>query len=214
MIRSSTAMRVAGLAAAAALAGCEAPGFVAQGVAGDTVPPRHRLRERVTMVMVDDPANELGSRGLARRAAAQARYQLEKRAVVPELVPAERLDAVRAALGPDYERTAIDRIGRRCGAEQVIYVRVTEMALERAGRLLHARARGRVKVIDVTAAERVFPDPGRHRRGAPVTAEVPRTRVEGETERRRLLRRLAKRLGTRAAELFYRHPRNPVGDGV
>ena len=197
------------------------PGCIAADLFGAlaghrNVEARHELADRPTLVFVEDPDDALASGSLRHVVAANVAHHLVVNEVLTdEPISPRRLARLAEELGSGFDALAIDEVGRRLGAEQVIHVLVESASLEyHAPTVLRPRASAQVRVIDAVASRRVFPavtgfqSPGARPSGESVSVQMEH-RSATEDQRRgrdpRLHRELAERLGLEVARLFYDH---------
>jgi len=150
---------------ALAIGGCEglsAVSYAFQG--GEPVKKLFQLPPKRTLVLVDtlegpDQTNALATPSYRNLIASDIGYYLEKEEALPPdlIIDLRELNQLAGQLGDDYDRTPIDQIGRRLGAEQVIHVLIEQSSVAVAGNLYRPAAAGQVKVIDVRQAKRIFP---------------------------------------------------------
>lgn len=188
------------------------------------IPARHVLDDRPTVILVEDPGDALGSRTLRHVLASDIGHHLVRNeALSEEPISPRRVAALAAELGADFDRTAIDELGRRLGAEQVIHVLVDSTSLEYAPTVMRPTARAEVKVIDAVEGRRVFPRitgfQGRDAPppGEPVVVEMHYQGSTGDPGRGRdsvLRRTLTERLAVDIAQLFYEHPEPEPGQSL
>jgi hypothetical protein len=158
-------------ATAVALPGCNILGAAIVLVQGPpTTPAMHKLdKDRPTVVFVDDRANVLGRRTLRQSIAQSAQEALIKEADLKNVIDA------RASLATVVGETAAEpldivSIGKRVGAEIVIYAVVDTFTLSQDGQTFVPQATFRVKVLDVTKEQpRIWPT---EREGKAITAET------------------------------------------
>lgn len=205
------------LSALLCLTGCEVVGFVAQGIVGDKSKIAHKLADVPTVVLVDDPNNQLA--GAAGVLAERVGYDLVEHKVLKaqHVVSSFKVRDLQARLGEGFYKSPIDQIGRELGAEQVIHINVEDAGIVADPGVVQPTGTVAVKVISVTDAKRVFPAdaPSRDmtgvemsRRGYPVSVSLKHYMglQGGETgERTVLARRLADQMGIEVARLFYRY---------
>jgi len=197
---------------ALAVPGCNIVGPVASLVAG---PPKtqaaHRLdRGATAVVFVDDRASQAPRRSLRSVVATEAERTLIEQKVLAadQLFPSAA--ATRAAQGETYDAPiSIAEVGRRVGADRVIYVEMTSFALSRDGVTLAPSASARVKVIDAATGRRIFPEDAA---GHPVTAQLPRGAQAPSSlaARAQLEQALARALGVQIARVFFTHERDAL----
>lgn len=160
-------LAVAGFALAALVAGgCDSAQVVADAVLGrgEQVKRLYTLERKKTLVLVDTiddggRANILAAPALRNTIASDIAFYIQKEEALEEgqFVPLRDLLKLANELGEGYAVTPIDQIGRRLGAGQVIHVVVESATLQIVGSLYRPIAEGQVKVIDVEAGRRVFP---------------------------------------------------------
>lgn len=219
--RTPAAPIVVALLLAAALTGCEAAGFLA-AASRPKVPAQHTLDPVDTLILVEDAELQLGDPSLANLMANAIADDLrEQRALFgAAIVGQAELEALKADFGGRFERMAIDEIGQRLGAEQVVYVEVLAASVERAPGVLQPKGLAGVKVIDAVARERVFPAvEGVDAAQGSVRGRVVAARLSidlADTEDRGLVaevnQSLALALAHEAGKLFYEHRNDTSGN--
>jgi hypothetical protein len=124
-------------------------------------------------------------------------------------------------LGDDFDRSAIDQIGREVDANLVVHVYIESATLYPEPGLLQPRAVIQIKVIDAINRRRLFPTIGRAdgrsefavpSRGKRLEVRLsPRASAgESSTVQAMMMRRLSLRIARDAARLFYDYqPRQP-----
>jgi len=232
--------RISGAGVLAALScmlavGCAEPGFVAYVVTG---PPKieavHTLDPATTLVIVDDPDNQLGDPNHAAVVGANVGFHLVKNEAIDEtlLITQDRLSAYAGLQGDAYHATPIDQVGKALGAKQVVYVSIRSVDLSSKNTYYEPTAKISVKVIDSETGEKLFPLP-KDKDAMPDVA-IASSEVEGlidtaeadqptaghgmvvqmdrqtlDDNRRTVLsmmaRTLAEQCGLEVAQLFYKH---------
>ena len=187
-----------------AMAGCNIFGpilFIAHG------PPRVKAlydlpRDRPTVVLIDDPDNNITSRQFRLEMAAEIEKKLLEKRKVETLVESQQLLRVLSRERPE-DRMSIGEIGRAVGAEIVIWVGVQRFELLQDAENIAPQANLRIKVLDVVAEEKLWPtDMAYH----DLVVSMPRQAGEAPdspSDRRRLMMDLARYAGRATAELFY-----------
>jgi hypothetical protein len=196
------------------LVGCTPLSYISTVITRDTVPAAYELSDRPTLVLVDDPGGQLGSAVLANVVADKIMSDLKQRELVIQFVALTELQALADALGDDYATTPIDLIGRRLGAEQVLYVKIAALQLLGEPSMLRPRARVQVKVIDAQGSARLFPAPGDGlAQGYDLLVEMQHRYGDNADpgESAMLLREVAERIGRDVARLFYEYEPSPPG---
>jgi len=201
------------LALPLAAGGCKWAGFLAQGVVPDMVEAQYPLKDRPTLVLVEQAeAPRPQAEPIDGATASMIRFSLEENEVLTDPIPFETLERVKRELGEAWGTTAIDRIGRMAGAAQVIHVRITSVRYQSDPGMLRPEATARVRLIDVDAGRRLFPSSERQdqaaRDGHPVQVRLPprHTLDHDRSALYTLSRTLARHLGAEVARLFYDHP--------
>lgn len=159
-------------------------------------------RERPTVVLVDDPDNRIGSRQFRIEMAQVIEERLLAKQKVRTMIESQQLMRVLARERAE-SRMTVGEIGRAVGAEVVIWVGVQSFELLQDAENIAPRATLRVKVLDVVAEERLWPD---EREYHDLVVSMPRradAAPETASERRRLMSELAQYAGRATAELFY-----------
>lgn len=162
------------LSLVAMLTGCNLIGAIAYKTAGPpTVYAQYKLLPRPTLVFAD--ANEAGRASFA-DADALARFverQLTDRAICPLVTSDKALD-LRGS-NPNFGAWSVAEIGRKVGAEQVIYIDLTETRISQVigSRTQRAFASAKVRVVEVSTGELLWPMESQQ--GFPVQFETPVT---------------------------------------
>lgn len=198
----------AGVAACLALAcaaGCNYLGAAALIVGGlPKIEAKHELDpERPTVIFIDDRDNAAPRRSLRVSMGLEADQTLiEKKAVNQEAMIASQSALSIATSERQGAPRSIASIGRAVGAEVVIYVELDSFILTRDGMSMEPEVSARVKVLDLTTNQRVWPtDPEGYPLVVkpPVKADMPTTLAErnkAETD-------IAKYAGLELARLFF-----------
>ena len=142
---------------AGSLVGCELLSFFSAGLSSNKIPAKFELADKPTAVLVDDPTNTNGDRFLQRQIASEIGFLLKENEVTSQIIDQRKLDNLRNELGNNYGKTAIDEIGRRVGADQVIYIDIKTVQYRAEPGMLRPMAVCEVKVIDATNGRRLFP---------------------------------------------------------
>lgn len=188
----------------------------------DRTPAVHRLDpKRSVVVFVDDRRSVLPTRLIRQRISTAAEQRiLSETLVEARVISWESLQSVVTA-----ERfskpLSIAEIGRAVEAEQVIYATVDQFALTPDGLQFAPSARMRVKVIDATTGDRLFPKAGDGggAEAAYTLGIAEKVRAAGlpksNAERMKAEQELADELGRRLGELFFKHssrdPNSKIG---
>ncbi len=192
------------------LPGCGAAA-VLYNIAPPTVPAVHELPDRKIAVLVDDPNGHLGDPALPGKIGATIIAHLQANGVAEKsgYVSLQRVASLQAKHGLKFDTIPIDEVGQDVGAQQVIHVHIEGAALVPNAGLWRPTGQATVKVIDVTAAKRVFPatsggDRSPRGRGKVITEMQPRPSTSIEPDDLEGIRqRLAELIGRDTARLFY-----------
>lgn len=171
------------------------------------------LTDRPTVVFVDDARSRVGRTDLRRIIGDRIAVDLMVEKVVTETIASR--DALAVARSEAYDnRIAIDSLGEIVGAEQVIYIDMVIFDLSPDGFAPAPVAAGLIKVIDVTAKERLFPDADSSDSSYAVQVQLPQISPElyrTPSTRNQLNEALAEAFGLEVARLFYKHVPDELG---
>ena len=161
--------------------------------------------EKKTVVFVDDRANIIPRRSTRLRIAAAAEQGLVENGVVKEVIRSQAI-ITAASLDSHANPRSIAQLGRDVGADVVIYATADFFGLSPDGATYQPTSQLRVKVIDATTGDRLWPED--QPQGfqlfvqMQVRADEMPTTTSGMQEREA---KLAEWTGARLAELFYEH---------
>lgn len=201
-----------GLASACVIAGCNIVTPVAFAISG---PPRidaiTELPERTTVIFIDDRDSKLPRRSLRGTIGKAAETViLNAKLLTPDQListqSALRIAANDTAAAP---MSAVD-IGRRVGAEVVVFVEMQGWTLSRGGAEVSQAAQASVKLLDCVSNQRIWPDTAE---GYELIVQMPKqpTELHGtRADRNKIEEQLATQIGVELAGLFYTHDRNPL----
>ena len=187
---------------------------------GPTTPAVYVLPDRITAVLVDDPDRTLTDPRVPRTIGAVAIHNMRFHDApkTATLVAADQVARLEARLGDDWHTTAIDDIGRRLNAEQVVYARLTPIALDAQRGELDGipSLRLDVKVIDAATGARVWPpdtvgSPDGYAVVTRPTIAQRRDRLSGKETARQTLDHLTEEAGLALGQLFYDWAPPPPG---
>ena len=206
--------------------GCGYAGFVAQVFFPEKSVPVFDLPVVKTAILVDDTHNQLGDPAHTGVIAQQMFFDLiQGGKLTPDLtVDYLFVRNLEAKLGSDFQRTPVDKIGRKLGADQIIHVNIDYVQMSVQPGIIEPKAIVTLKVIDTIKALRLFPAPSEitnidsletSKRGYRITVELPRVimmEMDLGTENI-LLRNLAEQIGYQASRIFYSHLKNENAQG-
>lgn len=140
--------------------GCNIVGPVAMVLEGPpTVPAMYQLDpERPTVIFVDDRHNKLPKRSLRTDAATVTERVLLDRKLIAAGNMIDHRSALRVAARetPD-EPLSVVEVGRRIGAEVVIYVTFIDFEITRDRVSVHPLSNATVRIYDTVTNEKLFP---------------------------------------------------------
>jgi hypothetical protein len=192
--------------------GCNIAGPVANVIQG---PPKmdaqYILADVPTVVFIDDPRNVVNPVTLRKVIAETASQQLMMNEVLTTTISPQDAIAITQRSDRSGDKMSVEDIGRSVGAQQVIYVQMQTFAHTPDGFTPRPVASAQVKVIDVAAGQRVFPEEGEgwpvNASGAAVSPSVFSTRSSSV----KVFEALAHVLGAEIAKVFYRHEYQELG---
>lgn len=114
-------------------------------------------KDRPTVIFIDDRASKLPRRQFRTSIAQTAQQRLAASGQVTTLVDFQAAAAV-AAQDKKSSPMSIAAIGQAVGAEVIIYATVDEFTISPDGQTVLPTSRLRVKVIDTTTGERLWPE--------------------------------------------------------
>ncbi|MBZ0170798.1 MAG: hypothetical protein K8E66_00310, partial [Phycisphaerales bacterium] len=200
------AASAAGVAALMLSLGCNIVGPAFLLVHGpEKVPQVYKLeRERPVVIFIDDREFNISRTPTRERVAAAAEWALLDAKAVDSVIDSKAAGAVVSG-EPRGELTPISEVGRKIGAEVVIYVVPDSFALSPDGQTFAPTATLRVKVLDAVADERMWPE---EREGYTLTVTASTRQGTAPTDRaavREAEGEFADLVGLRLAQLFYSH---------
>lgn len=190
--------------------GCNIVGPIMVATAPEpTVPAQYELEDRPTLVFVDDRDGVLAPASLADVIADRASEQLITNTLVTSAIRPRDAVAVARAHDRANNLMAIGEIGEAVGAEQVIYVQIVSLNETPSQEKFTPVATATVKVLDVVAKKRLFPEEGVGAADAyAVNASIPpvdESMYRTASTRRRVRETMALALGDEIAKVFYEH---------
>jgi hypothetical protein len=197
------------IAACCTVPGCNIVAPIAYLVHGpEKIKKVHGLeKDKSTVIFIDDRSNRVPRRSLRILIGEEAEKTLLKQRVVKDMISTQ---SAMAAAGTDRFGKPLSNteIGEAVKAQVLIYATVDSFSLSPDGLALAPTVVMRVKVIDVEADKRVWPeDPEGYRVMVrlPASAKTMPTSISG---RYQVEDDLARRAGLELAQLFYKHEAN------
>lgn len=178
----------------------------------EKVPQAYTLeRDRPTVIFLDDRAGRISRGNLRELLCAAAERELLDRKALTKMLDSRAATAI-ASREPRAEPMPIDEIGRGVNAEVVIYITPDSFELSPDGQTFQPTADLRVKVFDVAAGTRAWPE---EREGYPLRVSVSTRQgapPANAADIREAEEEFARVVGVRLAQLFYKHERETASD--
>lgn len=168
---------------------------------------------RSTVIFIDDPRNIVPRRALRTQIGQAAERHILEKKLVDKANLVSTISIQRAAAGgggPGQDQPSVVDLGRRVGAEVVVYIQVTKFTLAREPSHLSPVAGGVLKIFDTEKNERLWPEDAA---GFPFGVDLPDRTDQtalSPAERNQWERSLAEEFGRGIAQLFYTHERDPM----
>ncbi len=171
--------------------------------AGRIVPAAFALpRGKRVLVFPDDMFDPVSHPGAKRVLVEKVNEMLRESRLVVSVVTYDELKHLEQT-EPQFNQWAVATVGRKLGADLVVYVLLEQMTLKDtpADTVWHGRFGGRVRVVDVRKG-RIWPEDsaGQVVRVVELPSDDP-----SSTYRRQLVGRLAEKLGEKIGNLFVEH---------
>ena len=169
----------------------------------ERVPARFKLpANKTVLVFPDDLDNPLSYPPVKRRLSQKLSAVLEHENIAAKTIPYDRLIELKSN-EPEFNLMSILKIGRKLGADLVIYVNIEQFTLKDnpVDTLWRGRLAGRVKVVDVLKG-RIWPEESA---GYPVRVNAPLAESHSDTFGGELAKKLAEDFAVEVAQLFHAH---------
>lgn len=207
-------LAVTGLSAMLATSGCNIATPVFFAIHG---PPKveavTELPQRPTVIFIDDRESKIPRRSLRVQIGKAAEQLILQKEVLPDGMVIGSQSALRAASGERSEAPiSVVDIGRRVGAEVVIYVEVKGWTLSRQPGELSPAAGATIKIIDAASNQRIWPADSEGYDFIVQMQRQPESTGLTRAERNKWEEALATQIGIELAQLFYTHERTPLQD--
>ena len=188
------------------LAGCTGVAWMAATLA----PPKkieaayEMPRHKTVLVFVDDILNPLHYQPIKGELTRRLNAELDRQDLAGRTIPYERVAELTAAT-PQFDKLSVAEIGRKLGADLVLYVHVDRFSLkdDEVNALWQGRIHTTVRVVDVTEGL-LWPKTPPEGYSLP-PFETPATVDASPTYATRLTEELAYGISRRIAKLFYKH---------
>lgn len=196
---------------AASAGGCAVVGVAAYKLMGPAVvPPRFTPALVPTVVLVEPTRESGGAMPEADELAVTIYSELQAMKVAPMIDP-QRLNELRAANPVQFPRWSISEIGRKVGAQQVIYVELRVLTIEAppGTEVVRLLFEARVKVVQPDTAMTLWPET---EEGEPFEFKSPFTRMTAEMSAPLLRRQVLRQAGVEVARWFYPYKPETMGE--
>jgi len=186
--------------------GCQGIAWlVAQFAPPQKVPATYKLpKGKKVLVFVDDPYYRVNYEPVKAELTKRLNSQLTTHKIAAKTIPYRRLLGLIDAT-PDFNRLRVSQVGKKLGADVVLYVQVDRFSLKdhENSTLWHGRFKTTIRFVD-NEANRLWPKDMHE--GFPVP-EVTRPQVDNAspTYGGGLARIMAEKMADRIAKLFYDH---------
>ena len=194
------------------LTGCTMGGAISYKLFGPpAVEAKYVPAKQPMLVLVENyekPSTEASGEQIARLLVEQM-----KLFEVAPTVNLEKLHALKVSMKPDeFSKMTIPAIGRACGAEQVLYVHLSESGIENVAgsQAVRAQMSARVKIVDAITGNTRWPQDLSS--GYPVAVETGWQRVNTENEIQEIRRGACYTMADRIAKLFYKWKPDEFGE--
>lgn len=175
---------------------------------GQKVEAKFHLTEGPVLILIDDAAQRVDRPTAARHLFDELAQELLEHRAAKKLVPRGTLEHLRQVM-PEFERRGCREIGRRAGADQVLWIEVRDFLAEEQIQDATVAAYFVVTVKVVDAAEtkhrarvRLWPiSPDGHS----ITASMAGSEVAMAKTKDAIGKQLAEQLAEKIAKLFYVH---------
>ncbi len=142
---------VAVLTTAMVLGGCAVAAWMTTLSPPDSVPAQYELSEKSTLlVLVEDPGRLTAETALKTELTQQLNREFEDRALVRHVVPYQHLLNLAAAT-PNFRALSTADVGRKLGADVILYVQIDEFQLKDDfnNPCWHGKLKTLVRVVDI-----------------------------------------------------------------
>ncbi len=202
--RTTPILLTIALAMAALCGGCQAAAaWWTIFVKYETIKPVFELPAgKKVLVFPDDAHNPLSYPPARRALAKTVNDMLAEKKVAADIVPYDELLDLAAA-DPDFNKLDVASVGRKLGADLVIYIVLDPLRLKDTptDSLWHGRFGGRARVVDVKKG-RIWPE---EPEGRQVDVSDPAKENSSEAYGERLALNLSEDLGEKIGFLFTKH---------
>lgn len=186
-----------------AAAGCAAAGLAATMLKPpEKVQARYKPTSRPTAVVVENYRLPGSGNSIRDSLASQLVVELRKNNVVP-CVDSYKIYDLRSSNPRAYRTMTIDEIGKRVGAEQVIYVDLVNsgVGMSTGGDMVRGDMAALVKVVDVQTGRTLWPDGMEE--GYYVSIDIPFALINPDKTHQSVSKSLIQSSADRIAKLFY-----------
>ncbi len=186
------------------LAGCQLPlALIEMMFPKEKIPPVYTLPPgKTVLVFPDDILNPLSYSPVKRMLADKVNKLLVEKKLVAGTIPFDKLIDLKNS-EPEFNRLAVSTVGKKLGADLVVYISNDEFRLKDTplDTIWRGRFSVKVRVVDVNEG-RLWPDESA---GFPVKIVEPITESSSRDYSRQLAEKLAEGMGEKVCGLFCDH---------
>lgn len=172
---------------------------------GETIEAKHKLNARLLAIVLDDPQGLITTPMVHQVVHEKLAEAFTANKIECKLVAYDELHRLRADEAA-FAKLSVREIGEKLGADQVLYLQVTDFALRRepGAPLFQGRFGVRVSVISTEKKRdvRLWP---REQGGEPIVAETQPRSSEGDVTESDVARELSGELADKVGKLFFDH---------
>ncbi len=178
----------------------------------DPVPAKYVFpRQETVLVLVDDPVDIVGALPVKYELTGRINKELEANEITEHTISYKRLMDLAAAT-PNFNRLSTAEIGKKIGADIVLYVKIDDFSLRDnpMNPIWRGKFKTSVRVVDVEEG-RLWP---KDLVGGYPVQEVDTKPIEGDNSSRfeiKLAKSMAYEMANNIVSLFYEHPGSPHG---
>lgn len=194
--------------------GCAVIGWtVSLFVPAETVPAEYEPpKGKAYLVFVDDVAAPVEHEGVKRELTEQLNARLEQHKIASRTIDYGDMVKLVAAT-PQFQRMPVSEVGRKLGADVVVYVQIKRFELSEYAHssTWNGLMEVSVRVVDVAEQKRLWPED--RPAGFPVDpVHMPQVDLDTRDQIARMSKMLAERTAERIIRLFVEHPKPSVAE--
>ncbi len=185
--------------------GCQLPFVLAEmAFPNEKIKSEYTLpKDKSVLVFPDDMTNPVSYPPIKRELAEKINEYFRQNKLTGEVIPYQRLADLQAD-DANFNRMSVGTVGRKLGADYVIYINIERFDLKESptDTIWHANLEGRVRVVDSHTGQRTWPDESA---GFPFKCGMPTTDNASPGFGGVLTKALCNKAGTEICYLFDSH---------